>query len=110
MGSKFSNPVAHDGHIYGMSNGTLTCLDAKTGERMWRWRTLRSTAKILLIGDVLLIQTEFGGLVAVAADPTEPRKLEERQVFEGGKTWNTLTRHAGARTFVSANAQRDGLF
>jgi outer membrane protein assembly factor BamB len=88
MGSKFSNPVLHQGHIYGMSNGVLTCLDAKTGERKWH-EGRYGLGQILLVGDVLLILGENpGDLIAVAADPSGLRELGRRPVFEK-KTWNT---------------------
>ncbi len=34
--SHWATPVLHNGHLYGFSNNKLTCMDWKTGERLWR--------------------------------------------------------------------------
>lgn len=34
--SHWATPVLHDGHLYGFSNNKLTCMDWKTGARLWR--------------------------------------------------------------------------
>ncbi len=97
--SKFSNPVPHGGHLYGLSNGVLTCLEVETGKRCWRERGF-GIGQMLLVGDTLLIQTESGELVQVAADPTAYREQGRLEVFSG-KTWNTPAlagRHLFLRT------------
>ncbi|MCA9000242.1 MAG: PQQ-binding-like beta-propeller repeat protein [Planctomycetaceae bacterium] len=35
---RFSTPVYYDGRVYGISNGIVTCIDAKTGERIYQAR------------------------------------------------------------------------
>ena len=38
LGRSYAPPVYHDGHIYGFRGQVLTCVDAATGERIWRSR------------------------------------------------------------------------
>src|SRR5262249_3528750 len=87
LGAKFSNPVTHGGHIYGLSNGILVCLDGATGTGRWKEGRF-GHGQILLAGDLLLIVSESGDLAAVAADPAGFGELGRFTVFSG-KTWNT---------------------
>jgi outer membrane protein assembly factor BamB len=99
MGSRFANPVYHAGYIYGLSNGFLVCLDAKTGKRLWKDGRFDS-GQLLVTGDTLLVQTErTGELVAVAADPAAYRELGRVQVLQGSRTWNTFAL-AGTRLYM----------
>jgi outer membrane protein assembly factor BamB len=36
MKNRFTSSVLHEGHIYGLDESILTCLDAKTGEVKWK--------------------------------------------------------------------------
>jgi outer membrane protein assembly factor BamB len=86
MKAKFTNLVAHDGSVYGLDEGVLVCLDPATGER--RWRAGRyGHGNLLLVGDLLLLQTERGDLVLIEPSPAE---LIERGRFSAlpGKAWN----------------------
>ncbi len=42
--STYVLPVYHDGYLYGMNNKIFTCVDAATGEMVWRDRQRRATA------------------------------------------------------------------
>lgn len=97
LGANFANPVYHEGHIYGLHNGYLSCLDAKTGKRLWKEERVGS-GQVLLTGDNLLVQTEDGELLAVAADPSAYRELGRVTVFDG-RTWNTPAL-AGGRLYL----------
>jgi outer membrane protein assembly factor BamB len=98
MASRFANPVYHEGHIYGLSNGALVCLDAQTGKRLWRGESFGS-GQLVLTGGTLLVQSEFGELAAVATDPAEYRELGRITVFKDSRTWNTPTL-AGGRVYL----------
>lgn len=87
LGIKFSNAVLHRDHLYGLGNGYLTCLDAKTGERKWKSRLSYGNGQILLAGDVLVITAEDGFVALVAADATKFNELKRIPVFTG-RTWN----------------------
>jgi outer membrane protein assembly factor BamB len=94
----YTNPVLHDGHLYGLSTGYLVCLDAATGRRLWRGHEY-GNGQLLLVGDVLLITEENKGDVAlVRATPDGFRPLSRRRLFDG-KTWNTPA-VAGGRAYL----------
>jgi outer membrane protein assembly factor BamB len=97
LASKFSSPVLHDGHIFGLSYGILTCLDAATGARRWKEERY-GHGQILLIGDVILILSEKGQVALVAADPSGYRELARLAALDG-KTWNTPAL-AGNQLFI----------
>jgi outer membrane protein assembly factor BamB len=100
MGCRFANPVCYAERIYGLSNGFLICLDAKTGKRLWKGGERFDSGQLLVTGDTLLVQTErTGELVAVAADPTDYRELGRVQVLQGSRTWNTFAL-AGTRLYM----------
>jgi outer membrane protein assembly factor BamB len=101
--SKFSSPVFHKGHIYGLNYGMLTCLDAQTGQQRWKDGRRFGHGQLLLVGDVLLILGEGGDLALVAADPTGYRELSRLPVFRG-KTWNTPAL-AGRQLFIRTHAE-----
>jgi outer membrane protein assembly factor BamB len=100
--SKFCNPVAANGYIYGMSHGVLACLDQATGQR--RWKDGRyGHGQVLLVDRLLLITSESGDVVLAAADPAEFRELALLPVFDA-KTWNTPAL-AGRQLFVRNHAE-----
>lgn len=84
--AKFTNVVYHEGHLYGLDDGTLVCLDPATGER--RWRDGRyGHGQVILVEDLLLVQTEDGAIALVETDPTSYREIARFQALSG-KTWN----------------------
>lgn len=84
--AKFTNPVLHDGFVYGLDEGVLVCLDLTTGER--RWRAGRyGHGQTLLAGDLLLVTTEYGEVVLVDPSPDAHRELTRFTALDG-KTWN----------------------
>jgi outer membrane protein assembly factor BamB len=94
----YANPVYHNGHLYGLSTGVLVCLNAKTGERVWRGADY-GNGQMLLLDDVLLITEEKqGDVVLVRASPDGFQQLSRRGLFDG-KTWNTPA-VAGGRLYV----------
>jgi len=83
---KFTNVVIHGDHVYGLDNGILTCLEMATGKRSWKSGRYRH-GQVLLVGDLLLVQSEFGELFLVEASPDEHRQLAHFPAIEG-RTWN----------------------
>jgi outer membrane protein assembly factor BamB len=84
--SKFGNLVRHEGSVYGLDDGVLTCLDPATGER--RWKDGRyGHGQLLLVGGLLLVQTEEGEMVMIEPSTAGLRELTRFQALEG-KTWN----------------------
>ena len=72
--------------MYGLDDGVLTCLDPATGERKWKGGRY-GHGQLLLVEDLLLVQTEEGEIVLVEASPEGPRELTRFAVLDG-KTWN----------------------
>ncbi len=85
--AKFANFVVHDGFIYGLDDGILVCLDAATGERQWK-RGRYGHGQMILVEDLLLVQTEHGEMVLVEPSPEELRELGRLRLFDG-KLWNS---------------------
>jgi outer membrane protein assembly factor BamB len=86
MRCKFSSPVLYQGHLYGLDEGTLVCVDANTGERKWRGERY-GHGQVLLTNGQLLITSEDGALALVPATPAGYRELTRLQAISG-RTWN----------------------
>lgn len=84
--SKFANVVLHDGWVYGLDDGVLTCIDPATGERRWK-EGRYGHGQLLLVEDLLLVQTEQGEIVLLEPRPDEHRELTRFAALDG-KTWN----------------------
>ena len=84
--TKFTNCVVHNGYAYGLSDGILECVDLSDGQRQWKNGRYRQ-GQLLLVGEHLLITSEGGEVVLVAADPSEFRELASLPVI-GNVSWN----------------------
>jgi outer membrane protein assembly factor BamB len=84
----FNDYVIHDGFIYGFDGAVFCCVDAQTGERRWK-KGRYGHGQVLLLADqpLLLVVTEEGDAVLVAANPEEHRQLGKFRAIEG-KTWS----------------------
>ena len=84
----FNDLVVHDGSVYGFDGKILACLDLETGEKQWKGGRYGAGQMLLLAdSDALLVVSEFGEIVLVAATPEEHREIARIQAIEG-KTWN----------------------
>ena len=86
MKNRQSSSVLHDGFIYGLDEGILACLDASTGELKWKGGRY-GHGQLLLAGDHLVVITEEGELVLVAATPEKLREVARVPAIDG-QTWN----------------------
>jgi outer membrane protein assembly factor BamB len=86
MKNKFSSSVLHEGHIYGLDESILACVEATTGELKWKAGRY-GYGQVLLAGDHLIVLTEDGDLVLVRATPERHDELASFSAIEG-KTWN----------------------
>ena len=73
--------VYHDGHIYGYSSRVMTCVDAKTGERVWRSREPGDGFTIVVDGH-LIVQTKKGGLSVAPASPSGYDEVAALPLFD----------------------------
>jgi outer membrane protein assembly factor BamB len=86
MRCKFTSPVHRDGYLYGLDEGILVCLDAKTGERKWKGGRY-GHGQILLADRYILVLSESGDLALVEATPEADREVGRFAALDG-KTWN----------------------
>jgi outer membrane protein assembly factor BamB len=85
--SKFSSPIYVDGHIYGLDDGILVCLDAQTGKRTWK-KGRYGHGQMLYAAGKLFIQAETGDFVIVRTDPKEHQEVASWKALPGIKNWN----------------------
>ena len=102
MKNQFSSSVLHDGHLYGFDDKTLTCLDAKTGDRKWRKRG-QGHGSLTYADGRLYVLGDQGTLALVEATPEEYREHGSFEVFDS-KTW-TVPTVAGGRLFVRDDSE-----
>lgn len=84
--SKFANPVLHRGHVYGLDDGIMACLDAATGGFQWKDGKY-GHGQVLLAGELLLVMAESGEVVLLNPQPEGLRELTRFPALSG-KTWN----------------------
>ena len=88
----FASPVAVGNYLYGIGPGKgLFCVDVRNGQKAWAKddffadMVTKSYASFLVMGDNILVLTENGQLLLVAADPKECRVISKVQVC--GQNW-----------------------
>jgi outer membrane protein assembly factor BamB len=86
MKNQQSSSVLHNGFIYGLDNGILACLDAETGALKWKGGRY-GHGQLLLAGEHLVVVTEEGDLLLVAASPEKLQEIARIQAVDG-ETWN----------------------
>ena len=94
----FADLVTHQGHAYGNDGGLLACIDLQTGERKWKGGRY-GKGQILLLENsgLLLILSEQGQVVLVAADPSEHR---ETRFLSGARRQDLESSSARRRPFI----------
>ena len=98
----FNDFVVSDGHVFGLNEGILVCIDASTGERLWKGGRY-GHGQLLLVGGVLLVVSESGDLVIVEASTASHNELARVPALDG-KSWNHPA-IAGGRLFVRNGSQ-----
>jgi outer membrane protein assembly factor BamB len=86
MRNKFNSSVYHDGHVYGLSEGVLTCVEAATGERRWQARGY-GYGQLVLAGSHLVVTTDEGEVAVVRATAAGHNEVARFKALEG-QTWN----------------------
>ena len=83
--NKHNSSVYHDGHVYGLDEGILVCLNTESGERRWKAGHY-GYGQVLLAGDKLLVLGGDGVLALVKASPDSYEELGRFQALDG-TTW-----------------------
>lgn len=84
--NKFTSSIFWQGHIYGLDDEMLTCLDAATGERKWKDGRY-GYGQPVLAGGHLIILCGNGDLALVKAKPEQHEEIARVPAIKG-KTWN----------------------
>lgn len=84
--TKFTNVTVIGGHVYGLSDGILECVELETGERKWK-RGRYNHGQILGVGQRILVLAEDGKVALVEANPEKFVELTSFQAIDG-LTWN----------------------
>ena len=90
MRCKFTNPVLHEGFVYGLDEGILSCIDPRTGTRKWKNGRYRH-GQVLLTNGQLLIISEAGDLALVEARPDRFSELASMPALPKSRVWNQHT-------------------
>jgi len=97
MKNKFNSSVLHNGYVYGLDEGILTCLDVNTGEKKWKGGRY-GYGQVILASGHLIVMSDAGELALVKAVPTEYSEVARFAALQG-QTWN-YPAIAGGRLFV----------
>jgi outer membrane protein assembly factor BamB len=93
----FAVPVPYEGYVYGFSGNFLTCVDAATGEMVWKSRP-PGGGNLLLIDGHLVILIRSGEIVVAEATPEEYREVSRLQALDRG--YFTRPSFAGGKIYV----------
>ncbi len=102
MKNKFNSSVLHNGYVYGLDEGILSCLDVNTGERKWKDGRY-GYGQVLLAGGHLIVTTDQGEVALVKASPDGFSEVARFTALQG-KTWN-YPAIAGGRLLVRNSAE-----
>jgi outer membrane protein assembly factor BamB len=86
MKNKFNSSVLHNGYVYGLDEGILTCLDVNTGERKWKGGRY-GYGQVLLASGHLIVTSDAGDLALVKASPDQYTEVARFTALKG-QTWN----------------------
>lgn len=100
----FNDFVVHDNHAYGLDGGILSCVDLRTGERVWKSGRFGG-GQVLLLADqgVLIVVSEQGEAALVEAKPQPPGEVFRFQALQG-KSWSHPT-VVGDRLYLRNNTE-----
>jgi outer membrane protein assembly factor BamB len=97
--STYSPTVYHDGYLYGLNAGQLTCLDPATGEIKWRQKVYAGS--LILVDRYLVVLGERSGkLQVIEASPAGFQEKISARVFNPGAASFTAPSFAGGKIFV----------
>ena len=97
MKNKFNSSVLHEGYVYGLDEGILSCVDVNTGERKWKGGRY-GYGQVLLASGHLIVMSDAGQLALVKANPGAYTEVAKFNALDG-QTWN-YPAIAGGKLFV----------
>jgi outer membrane protein assembly factor BamB len=86
MKTTFTTGVLKDGYVFGLDDGIMQCIDVKTGQQKWKGGRY-GHGQILLVDDLIIVQTEQGPVVLIEANPKKLVELGKVAALSS-KTWN----------------------
>ncbi|MBK5295473.1 MAG: PQQ-like beta-propeller repeat protein [Acidobacteriia bacterium] len=86
MKNKFNSSVLYQGHIYGLDENILACVNAETGDQKWKGGRY-GYGQLLLASGHLVVLSESGDVALVKASPERHQEVAQFSAIEG-KTWN----------------------
>lgn len=88
MRPAYNDLVVVDNHAYGFDAGIFCCVELASGKRKWKAGRYGHGQVLLLVDQkLLLVTTERGEVVLLAADPKRHEELAQISAIQG-KTWN----------------------
>ncbi len=93
----YAIPIPYDGHLYGFAGSFLTCVDAATGETVWKSRP-PGRGDLVLVDGHLVIQARSGDLVVAEATPEGYREKARVKALDRG--YYTRPSFAAGRVYV----------
>jgi outer membrane protein assembly factor BamB len=104
MQNHFSTSVLYEGHLYGVSEGRLRCVEFQTGTVRWS-KAVLGKGSLTLADKHLIALGEYGEMVLARATSAEYAEVSRCQVFDKGTLTWTAPVVSGSRLFVrSENA------
>jgi outer membrane protein assembly factor BamB len=97
MKNKFNSSVLHEGYVYGLDEGILTCIDVNSGTRKWKGGRY-GYGQVIAASGHLIVMSDSGELALVKANPNEFTEVARFTALDG-KTWN-YPAIAGGKLFV----------
>lgn len=86
--TRFMNPVIHEGLIFALDDGILSCVELSSGKKKWKSGRY-GHGQLLFVKEHLVIVSETGELAVVEATGKAFKELHRMPALNG-KTWNTL--------------------
>ena len=88
-----------DGYLYGFDSSKLTCVDAKTGKKIWDERGM-GRGTVIASGKTLVVLSDKGEVITAEASPRGFRPVSKVRVVEGDDTVWTAPTLANGKLYV----------
>ena len=87
--TQFNQVVMRDGYAYGLDDGILCCQDLTTGALKWE-NGRYGSGQVLLVNDLLLVNTDSGTFALARASPKKTDELTRYSLISG-RVWTSPT-------------------